>query len=360
MSVLASKQASSYAPYEEVRVQGYEEVRAVRGKRSGLMMAIAVHRTVAGKSLGGCRIWSYRTADEVIHEAERLARSMTFKAAVAGLPLGGAKAVIATRPGKPLRGELREQALRDFAELVEAFEGRYITAQDVGTSVDDMTFLSKLTPYVSGHPISEGGCGDPSPYTAHGVEVGIQASVRGSLVNRHVVIIGLGHVGSELTRRLRAAGAKVTATDLDHRRRATAEDLGAVWVRPQEALAIPADVLAPCALGGMLDPEVVDALEVPVIAGAANNQLASDHVADLLRDRGVVWAPDFVINAGGLIAVADELHGFDRGRVEQAIEGIADTLSEIYADASRAGTNTLIAAKELAAERLGGADGNDI
>ncbi len=352
MSIVASNQASSYS--------GYEEVRARRGRRSSLMMAIAVHRTVAGRSLGGCRIWSYRTADEVVAEAEQLARSMTFKAAVGGLPLGGAKAVIATRPGKPLGGERREQALRDFAELVETFEGRYITAQDVGASLPDMTFLSRFTSHVAGHPIAQGGSGDPSPYTAHGVEVGIRASVRGSLARHHVVIIGLGHVGSELARRLRAAGARVTVTDLDQRRRALAEDLGAAWVRPEEALAVQADVLAPCALGGTIDREAVDALQVPVVAGAANNQLASDDVADLLRDRGIVWAPDFVINAGGLIAVADELNGFDRGRVEGAIEGIADTLSEIYADADRAGTNTLIAAKELARERLGGADGNDI
>ncbi|MBV8988431.1 MAG: Glu/Leu/Phe/Val dehydrogenase, partial [Solirubrobacterales bacterium] len=237
MSALASDRASAHP--------GYEEVRALRGKRSGLMMAVAVHRTVEGRALGGCRIWSYRTAEEVVSEAERLARSMTFKAAVAGLPVGGAKAVIATRPGMHLRGERREQALRDFAELVETFEGRYITAQDVGASLQDMTFLSRFTAHVAGHPVADGGSGDPSPYTAHGVEVGIRASVRGSLARRHVMIIGLGHVGSELARRMRAAGARVTVTDLDQRRRAFAEDLGAAWVRPEEALAVEADVLAP-------------------------------------------------------------------------------------------------------------------
>jgi leucine dehydrogenase len=337
-----------------------EEVRARPGKRSGLMMAVAVHRTVDGRSLGGCRIWGYRTAEDVVREAERLARSMTLKAAVAGLPLGGAKAVIGTVPGETLGGERRADALRDFAELVEAFEGRYITAQDAGTSLRDMTFLTSLTAHVAGHPVAEGGCGDPSPYTAHGVEVGIGASVRGPLARRHVVIIGLGHVGSELARRLRAAGARVTASDVDVRRRAIAEGLGANWVPLQDALAVEADVLAPCALGGILDREAVDALRVPVVAGGANNQLAGDDVGDLLRDRGIVWAPDFVINAGGLIAVADELHGFDRRRVEQGIEGIADTLADIYAHASGTQTNTLVAAMELAAERLGGADGNDI
>lgn len=351
MSVVASRRVASYSDYEEVREW--------RGRRSGLMMAVAVHRTEAGRSLGGCRIWSYNTAEEVVREAKRLARSMTFKAAVAGLPFGGGKAVIATVPGETLSGERREDALRDFAELVDTFEGRYITAQDAGTSLRDMSFLADLTSHISGHPIDEGGCGDPSPYTAHGVEVGIAASMPGSLADRHVVIVGLGHVGSELARRLRDAGARVTATDIDDRRRVIAEGLGASWVPLGDALAVEADVLAPCALGGVLNHETAGALQVSVVAGAANNQLASDDVADLLRDRGIVWAPDFVINAGGLIAVADELHGFDPPRVEQAIEGITDTLSEIYADASTTNTNTLLAANQLASKRLGEADGND-
>jgi leucine dehydrogenase len=336
-----------------------EEVRAGRGKRSGLMMAVAVHRTVAGKSLGGCRIWSYRSVDDVVREAERLARSMTLKAAIAGLPLGGAKAVISTLPGEGLSGEQRDAALRDFAELVDAFDGRYMTAQDVGTSLRDVEFLSRLTPHVAGHPVAEGGSGDPSKYTARGVAVGIDASVCGPLSRRHVVVVGLGHVGSELTRRLRAVGARVTATDLDGRKRTIAHDLGASWVAPEKVFEIQADVLAPCALGGIIDHQTVAELQVPVVAGAANNQLAGDEIADLLRDRGIVWAPDFVINAGGLIAVADELNGFDHLRVAKAIKGISHTLSEIYTDASRNGTNTLVAARSLAAERLGGTHGDD-
>lgn len=337
----------------------YEEVRARRGPRSGLMMAIAVHRTVNGRSLGGCRMWSYRSSDDVVREAQRLARSMSYKAAIAGLPLGGGKAVIDTVPGEPLTGEWRAQALRDFAELVESFGGRYITAQDAGTTQDDISFLARYTSHVSGLPIARGGAGDPSPYTAHGVEVGIAASLRGSYDGRHVVVIGLGHVGSQLARRLLDAGARVTATDIDPRCRTLARQLGAAWVAPERALRLEADVLAPCALGAVLNRETVAELQVPVVAGAANNQLAGEEVADDLRDRGIVWAPDFVINAGGLIAVADELHGFDRERVERAIEGIADTLRDIYVHASRNAINTLVAAQELAAERLGGADGYD-
>jgi leucine dehydrogenase len=335
-----------------VSTPDYEEVRARRGERSGLTMVVAVHRTVDGRSLGGCRMWTYAAADDAAREAERLAQSMTFKAVLAGLPLGGAKAVIALESGERPSGAPRQDILRDFAELVESFDGRYITAQDVGTSLDDMTYLSRFTRHLAGHPIAQGGSGDPSPYTAHGVEVAIRTSLRGSLAGRHVVVIGLGHVGGELARRLYAAGARLTVTDADERKRALARQLGARWVSPEQALSIEADLLAPCALGGILDRETVQVLQVPVVAGAANNQLADDSVADELRDRGIVWAPDFVINAGGLIAVADELHGFDLGRVERAIEGIADTLSQVYVHAGQTGTNTLIAAKALASQRL--------
>ena len=336
----------------------HEEVLVRRGKRSGVTMAIAVHRTVAGRALGGLRMWTYESADDAVRDAERLARSMTFKAAAAGLSLGGAKAVIALPPGEVPAGRRRQDVLRDYAELVNAFAGRYITAQDVGTSLKDIVYLSRFTDHLSGRPLSEGGAGDPSPYPAQGVEVGIRASLAAPLGGRHVVVIGLGHVGSELARRLAAAGAKLTVSDSDPAKRAIAQQLGASWVLPPQALAVQADVLAPCALGGTLDHDSVGRLRVPVVAGAANNQLADESVADALRDRGIIWAPDFVINAGGLIAVADELHGFERGRVEPAIEAIADTLTETYTRAASAGTNTLTAAKQLAGERLAGATGD--
>ncbi len=350
MSALAS---------ERVRAGGYEEVRVCHGPRSGLTMAIAVHRTVGGRSLGGLRFEPYETADAALADVKRLARAMTFKAAVAGLSLGGAKGVIAYQPGPPPRGSHRLDALQDFAELVESFEGRYITAQDAGTSLEDIVHVGKFTDHIAGRPIAEGGAGDPSPYTAHGVEVAIRASLRGALEDRRVVIVGLGHVGSELARRLRAACARLTVSDVDTRKRELAGELGAEWLAPGEALLAEADVFAPCALGGVLDLRTVAQLRVPVVAGAANNQLATDAAADALRERGILWAPDFVANAGGLIAVADELHGFSLLRVERSIERIGETLNEIYARAAAAGTNTLTAAQELAAERSGGLDGND-
>lgn len=339
--------------FDRVATPEYEEVRVCKGPRSGLTMVVAIQRTVDGRSLGGCRMWQYPTAAAAIRDAERLARSMTFKAAIAGLPLGGAKSVIALPKGEQLTGSRRLDALRDFADLVESLDGRYITAEDVGSSVDDMAYLARFTEHVGGLPLADGGCGDPSPYTAHGVEVGIRASVGGSVSGLHAVVIGLGHVGLALARRLQDAGARLTVSDIDERKRTLLP--AASWVSPKRALAVEADVLVPCALGGIFDHRTVAGLRVPVIAGAANAQLAEDSIAELLRDRAILWAPDFVINSGGLIAVAEEhLNGFHQPeQVELAIERIADTVHEIYARARQHNTDTLIAAKTLAAERSG-------
>jgi len=337
----------------------YEDVRVIRGPRSGLTMTVAVHRTVRGRSLGGCRMYRYPTPEASVRDAERLARAMTYKAAVSGLALGGAKGVIALPPREGVAID-RRWALRDFAELVESFGGRYVTAQDAGTTVDDIAYMGAFTRYVAGRSIADGGCGDPSPYTAHGVDVAVRASLGGSVSGHHVVVVGLGHVGGELASRLHRAGARLTVSDVDPEKRALAKQLSATWVSPEEAYSVEADVLAPCALGGALNGETVPHLKVPVVCGAANNQLADDSIAEALRERGIVWAPDFVVNAGGLIAVADEQHGFDRGRTEAAIERIGDTLREIYRRAAGAGVNTLIAARRLAVERSGGSHGDDI
>ena len=327
----------------------FEDVRVIEGPRSGLTMAVAVHRTIDGRSLGGCRMWHYPSADDAVADVERLSRSMTFKAAAAGLRLGGGKGVIALPDGAFLVADRRRDALRDFAELVESFEGRYVTAQDVGMSLDDIAYVGHFTRHVAGRAAW---AGDPSPYTAHGVEIAIRASLGGEpLAGKRIVVIGLGHVGGELARRLARSGARLALTDLDPARRALATELGADWLDPASALYAEADVIAPCALGGILDEDTVPRLNAPVVAGAANNQLAHDGIAELLHDRGVLWAPDFVANAGGLIAVSDELWGFDSARVERRIHAIGDTLAEVYA---RTTTSTLAAAKELAAQRLGG------
>jgi len=337
----------------------YEDVRVREGARSGLTIAIAVHRTVGGRALGGCRFELYGSTEDAIADVKRLARAMTFKAAIAGLRLGGGKGVIAYPPDSPPDGYHRKLALHDFAELVDSFDGRYITAQDAGTALEDIAYIGRFTDHIAGHPLSEGGSGDPSPYTAHGIEVAIRASMRIPIAGRRIVIVGLGHVGAALARLLCEAGARLAVTDIDPHKRELARELDAEWLEPGEALVSGADLLAPCALGGVLNESTIPRLQVPIVAGAANNQLASEAAADMLRDRGIVWAPDFVINAGGLIAVADELHGFNASRVERSIERIGDTVQQIYARAAAAGTNTLVAAQELAVERSGGIHGND-
>jgi leucine dehydrogenase len=305
------------------------------------------------------RFEPYDTPDDALADVKRLARAMTVKAAVTGLRLGGAKGVVAYPPGSPPDPKLRELALHDFAELVNSFGGRYITAQDAGTSIDDIACVGRFSDHIAGRPVAAGGCGDPSPYTARGIEVAIRTTLQAPIESRHVVIVGLGHVGSKLAQRLHEAGARLTVADVSTTKAALAERLGAEWMAPEDALAAEADVLAPCALGGMLDLDTIARMRVPLVAGAANNQLASDLVADALLERGILWAPDFVINAGGLIAVEDELHGFDGGRVARSIDRIGDTLNEIYDRAARACNNTLIAAQQLAVERSGGIDGND-
>jgi leucine dehydrogenase len=317
-------------------------------------MAIAVHRTVDGRSLGGLRFKAYDAPGDALADVERLAQAMTFKAAVSRLRLGGAKGVIACPVASPPDPELRKLALHDFAELVDSFEGRYITAQDAGTSIDDISYLGQFTDQIAGHPLSEGGSGDPSPYTAHGVEVAIRTTIQAPLAGHHVVIVGLGHVGSELTRRLHDAGVRLTVADVDPTKLALARRLGAECMAPEDAILAEADVLAPCALGGVLDEGSVPTLQCPVVAGAANNQLADESVADLLDAHGVLWAPDFVANAGGIINISVELEnsGYDPTRARRRVLEVGDTLREIY-DAAGAGRLTpLTAAMELARRRL--------
>jgi leucine dehydrogenase len=329
-----------------------------RGARSGLYTMVAIHSTVRGASLGGCRMWAYEDTGEAVRDVLRLARAMTFKAAAADLPLGGGKGVIALRPGTALTSARRRAALLDFADTVGQLDGRYITAEDVGTSSRDMTLIRGVTPHVGGLARARGGSGDPSPYTALGVVTAIEVTCEralgaSSLRGRSVAIVGLGHVGSRVARLCARAGARLIAADIDPAKREVARELGARWMTPAQALEAEVDVLAPCALGGVLDAEVTPRLRCRTVAGAANNQLADDAVADLLHARGILWAPDFVANAGGIINIAVELEGpYDPRRARARVRGIRDTLQAIYHDADRMGTTPLTAAMELARKRL--------
>ena len=328
-----------------------------RGRRSGLFTIVAVHSTALGPALGGCRMWTYDDSRAALRDALRLSRAMTFKSAVAGNPLGGGKGVIVLPAGEP--PPRRRDALLDFADTVDALDGHYVTAEDVGTSARDMEVVASATPYVRGRSRRHGGSGDPSPYTALGVQAAIEAGCErafgsASLSGRTVCVSGLGHVGMRLARGLLRAGAKVVAGDIDTSKRAALESAGGRWVAPGRTLGLAADVFAPCALGGVLTHESIPELQAPVVAGAANNQLADDDVAEELRRRGVLWAPDFVVNAGGIINIAVELDpgGYDPARARERVRGIGDTMRRIFDDAEAAEITPLAAAMVLAHDRL--------
>jgi leucine dehydrogenase len=282
---------------------------------------------------------------------------MTFKAAVADLPLGGGKGVVMAPSDVPLTPARRRAALEDFADLVDSAGGRYVTAEDVGTSSRDMALIAQRTRHVAGLSRTRGGSGDPSPFTALGVEAAIRATCERvfgtpSLVDRTVCVIGLGHVGSRVARRCARAGARLLVCDLDPAKRDLAAELGAEWVALTDAAHADVDVLVPCALGGGLDDQTVPRLRCRAIAGAANNQLAHDGVARLLQERGILWAPDFVANAGGLINIAEEFEGYDPRAARRRVNAIADTLKEIFDRSHSTGATPLAAALDLARGRL--------
>jgi leucine dehydrogenase len=330
-----------------------------RGSRSGLFTFVSVHSTVRGPSLGGCRMWVYEDARAAMRDALRLSRAMTFKAAVADLPLGGGKGVIMVPAGVGISPERRHAALLDFGDTVDVLEGRYITAEDVGTSSRDMSVIAQRTKHVAGLARSRGGSGDPSPFTALGVEAGIRACCErafgsSSLRGRTVAVVGLGHVGSRVAKRCAQGGARLVVSDVDQSKRELADQLGARWTTPEQALESEADVVSPCALGGVLNDETVARLRCQVIAGAANNQLADERIADLLADRGILWAPDFVVNAGGIINIAEELDRYDPAVARRRVRAIADTVRQIFEDAEARKVTPLAAAMALAHRRLAG------
>jgi leucine dehydrogenase len=301
-------------------------------------------------------MWTFDDSRAALRDVLRLSRAMTYKSAVADLRLGGGKGVIMLSQGR-LGSERRHAALLDFADTVHALRGAYITAEDVGTSSRDMSVIAERTPHVVGLSRRRGGSGDPSPFTALGVVSAIRACCEqvfssDSLAGRTICVIGVGHVGSRVAKRCARAGARLMLSDVDESKRQLAEQLDARWISPDRALYAEVDVLVPCALGGFLDEVTVPQLRCPIIAGSANNQLADDRIADLLAARDVLWAPDFVVNAGGLINVAEELTGYDAADARRRVRRISDTLRQIFDDAKSMGATPLTAAMELARKRL--------
>jgi leucine dehydrogenase len=336
----------------------HEQVVFVSDDKSGLKAIIAVHNSNLGPALGGCRMWPYASEDEAIRDVLRLSRGMTYKSAMANLKLGGGKSVIIGNP----RTQKTPELLAAFARALEQLNGRYIAAEDSGTSVADMKYMTQFTRHVAGihdKPSDEGmRSGDPSPATAYGTFIGIKAAVkerlgRDALDGLRVAVQGVGNVGFDLARQLKEAGAQLWVTDIHREPLVQAgKELGATVVAPEEIFGLDVDVFAPCALGAILNDSTIPQLKAKIVAGASNNQLAEPRHGVELMKRGILYAPDYVINAGGIIDVYHERIGFDRSALLKHIEGIHDNLMEVFERARKEERPTGEVADAIAEERF--------
>jgi leucine dehydrogenase len=339
----------------------HEKVVICRGARSDLPIVLAVHSTALGQAAGGCRMWTYRDWRDGLEDALRLSEAMTWKSALAGLPLGGGKSVIALPPGHRLDAKQRRAAMLDLGDLVESLGGMYGVAEDVGTTAHDMAVVAERTRFAYCLPEEQGGAGEPSEPTAVGVYSALKVTCehlfgQPSVAGHRFTIVGLGQVGSRLAQRLAGENAKLAVTDIDETKHALAEELGATWVEPGQALSHSTDIVVPAALGGILTSDVVKRLDCRAVVGPANNQLDSVDVADHMEARGVLWAPDFLVNAGGVIygALVDA-QGMDPTEVLPRVEAIGDTLRHVFAEAGARGVTPYAAALKLAQERVAAA-----
>lgn len=339
--------------FDEMEKYGHEEVVFWYDKTTGLKAIIGIHDTTLGPALGGCRMWPYGSEEEAITDVLRLSRGMSYKNAAMGLDLGGGKAVI----WGDSRHDKNEALLRAFGRLVQSLGGRYITAEDVGTNADDMAMVSRETKYVGGLKETSG---DPSPATALGVFEGMKAAAKmvwgvDDLKGRSVAIQGLGHVGSILAGMLHDAGASLYVTDIQSEEgKSRAAALDATWVEPDDIYDVTCDIFSPCALGAILNDETIPRLKCRVVAGSANNQLKEPrHGLDLMR-RHIVYVPDYVINGGGVVNVADEFHrdGYHQERAYGRVRQIGRQVEEILQRAEREHVPTQNAADQLAEHRM--------
>ena len=335
----------------------HELVHFVTDRASGLRAIIAVHSTHLGPGAGGVRFWNYADDEAALIDALRLSRGMSYKNAMAGLPLGGGKAVILAGDDRAKTAEM----LAAYGRAVDGLCGRYLTAEDVGMTVADMVSIARETRHVSGLPVSGGSIGgDPGPHTARGVFLGIKAAVRRALgkdnvAGLRIAIQGTGSVGGGVARLAAQEGASVIVADLDvARAQALASETGGTTVAADAILSVEADVVSPCALGAILTPESIDALRTPVVAGGANNQLRTPDCGARLHARGILYAPDYVINAGGIINVASEYLGdTDPGIVSRRIDNIPVRLEEVWAESARSGQDPAAVADRMAQALIG-------
>ena len=340
--------------FDSVKTDGHEQVLFGFDPVSGLRTIIAIHSTALGPALGGTRFFPYASEEDALFDVVRLSKGMTYKAAAAGLDLGGGKAVIIGDP----KTASSERFLRAYGRIVDSLQGRYITAEDVGTTATDMEMIRRETRWALGTPIAEGGSGDPSPMTAVGLFAAIEAvaerlwkdaDVRG----RRFAVQGVGKVGRPFVELLVKAGAEVVVADTyEPAAAAAADEYGVKMVGPDEILAVDCDILAPCAMGAVFDDTTIPTLSCAAIAGSANNQLLEDRHAEDLAKRGILYAPDFVVNAGGLINVAEEIRGYERSRALHRVEELRAATVAVFEEADRLGVEPQKAATAKAERRL--------
>ena len=338
--------ATSFDGHEEI-VHGFDPV-------SGLRSIIAIHSTALGPALGGTRFFPYAGEEQALDDVLRLSRAMSYKSAAAGLDLGGGKAVIIGDPN-----EMKSERLwRAFGRIIDSLQGRYITAEDVGTGLADMEYIRRETRWVTGIPEAEGGSGDPSPATARGLmralaAVGEHLWGDAEIAGRRVAVQGVGKVGSDLVRRLVKAGCEVVVADVfPQSADRLVEELGVKAVEADEILEVDCDVLSPCSLGGSLNSESIPKLACAAVVVSANNQLATDDDATRLKERGILYAPDFVVNAGGLINVYEELRGYEIDRAAHAVDKVQRNTAKVLKTAKERGITPHAAASEVAEERI--------
>jgi leucine dehydrogenase len=340
--------------FGHLKAYDYGEVHFKHDKATGLKAIVAVHDSRLGPALGGCRFLPYDTDEDAVVDALRLARGMTYKASLAGLAHGGGKSVLI----RPKQHFDRVAMFRAFGRFVEDLGGHYITAEDSGTGLEDMEVIRTVTKHVTGVDTAHGGSGDPSPFTALGVRRGIEACVkfrlgREQLEGVHVAVQGVGHVGYHLCKELHAAGAKLSVADVDPLKAERAQrEFGAAIVPLDKIFEIECDVIAPCALGSALNDTSIPSIRARIVAGAANNQLAMPRHGDDLHARGILYAPDYAINAGGLVNVAQEVLGYDAQKARENTLKIYDTIYEIADRSSKTGTPAYRVADTLVEEKL--------
>src|SRR5690606_15093084 len=347
---IGAMQRSLSMIFEQLDTTGHEQVVFCHNKEAGLKAIIAIHDTTLGPALGGTRMWPYRSEEEALNDVLRLSRGMTYKNAVAGLDIGGGKAVIIGNPAT----DKSEALFRAFGKFVDSLGGRYITAEDVGIDVNDMELVFRETEYVTGVHQVHGGSGDPSPFTAYGALQGLLATLNRKFGDEDVgkyayAVQGLGHVGMEYVKLLKERGAKIFVTDINKGLVDKAvSEYGAEAVGLDEIYDVPADVYSPCALGGTVNEDTLPRLKAKVICGAANNQLANNAIGDEVAKRGILYAPDYAVNAGGVMNVALEMTGYNRERAMRQMRTIYHNLTRIFEIAERDGIPTYRAADRMA------------